>query len=361
MSFNELEDPYLHHFSDLANDFDLNRGPDLKAFIEHFELEGYRSSVQLPESDRAIKIMSIHKSKGLEFPIVILPKMNFSNDIISTSKFLVEEKGFILYSTLSSKSNVDAIVEMKGQESLQILTDNMNKCYVALTRPVERLYIHNQFGKKGGGFGKMFHQNLCQLTENDDKKITFEVGVQSSPHEVKVNMNQFFTPKNITDQLWFPSIALQDAIALEEYQLTEAQRFGNQIHEMLAEINSKEEISIYIEQGIKEGIIELGFKEQLKEQLNLIFNFGPYNQLFEDSIDVFNEYSIITEGGNVLRPDKVIFGKEKVIILDYKSGLPKKKDNQQVTNYVNAFIQMQDKPVEGYLFYIANMEIVKVC
>lgn len=361
MSFNELEDPYLHHFSDMANDFDLNRGPDLKAFIEHFDSEGFKSSVQLPESDRSVKIMSIHKSKGLEFPIVILPKMNFSNDIKSTSKFLVEEKGFILYSTLSSKSNVDAIVEMKEEESLQILTDNMNKCYVALTRPVERLYIQNQFGKKGGGFGKMFHQNLIDLTESDEGKITFEVGLKSNPHEVKKNTNQFFIPKNITDQLWFPSIALQDAIALEDYQLTEAQRFGNQIHELLAVINSKEEISIYIEQGIKDGSIEMGFKEQLLEQLDLIFKFGPYKELFENCEEVYNEYSIITEGGNIFRPDKVIFGKDKVLILDFKSGLPKKKDQQQVENYVNAFTKMQGKPVEGYLFYIANMEIVKVC
>lgn len=361
MSFNELEDPYLHHFSDMANDFDLNRGPDLKAFIEHFESEGYRSSVQLPESERSVKIMSIHKSKGLEFPIVILPKMNFSNDIISTSKFLVEENGFILYSTLSSNSNVDAIVEMKEEESLQILTDNMNKCYVALTRPVERLYILNQFDKKGRGFGKMFHQNLIDLTESKEGKITFEMGVKSNPHEVKKNTNQFFTPKNITDQIWFPSIALQDAIALENYQLTEAQRFGNQIHELLALINTKEEISIYIEQGINDGSIELGFKDQLIEKLDLIFNYEPYNQLLENCVQVFNEYSIITEYGNILRPDKVIFDHDKVIILDFKSGLPKKKDQQQVTNYVNAFEQMQNKTVEGYLFYISNMEIVKVC
>ena len=361
MSFNELEDPYLHHFSDMANDFDLNRGPDLKAFIEHFESEGYRSSVQLPESERSVKIMSIHKSKGLEFPIVILPKMNFSNDIISTSKFLVEENGFILYSTLSSNSNVDAIVEMKEEESLQILTDNMNKCYVALTRPVERLYILNQFDKKGRGFGKMFHQNLIDLIESKEGKITFEMGVKSNPNEVKKNTNQFFTPKNITDQLWFPSIALQDAIALENYQLTEAQRFGNQIHELLALINSKEEISIYIEQGINDGSIELGFKDQLIEKLDLILNYEPYNQLLENCVQVFNEYSIITEYGNILRPDKVIFDHDKVIILDFKSGLPKKKDQQQVTNYVNAFEQMQKKTVEGYLFYISNMEIVKVC
>jgi ATP-dependent helicase/nuclease subunit A len=125
-------------------------------------------------------------------------------------------------------------------------------------------------------------------------------------------------------------------------------------------INSKEEISIYIEQGIKDGSIEMGFKEQLLEQLDLIFKFGPYKRLFENSVEVYNEYSIITEGGNILRPDKVIFGKDKVLILDFKSGLPKKKDQQQVANYVNAFAQMQEKPVEGYLFYIANMEIVKV-
>jgi ATP-dependent exoDNAse (exonuclease V) beta subunit len=95
MNYDELKDPYLHHLADIAFEFGQKRGPDLKLFLDDYSSKKDKIAVQIPESDDAVKIMTIHKSKGLEFPVVILPSMNFK--LKNQSKFLVESEEYVVY------------------------------------------------------------------------------------------------------------------------------------------------------------------------------------------------------------------------------------------------------------------------
>ena len=90
-----LNDPYLHHLADIIYDFGLKRGPNLKAFLDEYHRKKDKIAVQIPEAEDAIKIMTIHKSKGLEFPVVLIPTLNFSMKI--KSSFLVGIDDFIVY------------------------------------------------------------------------------------------------------------------------------------------------------------------------------------------------------------------------------------------------------------------------
>ena len=136
---NELQNPYIHHLADLAHEYDLTHGPDLKAFIDSYQSKGKKSAVQLPESENAIRIMSIHKSKGLEFPVVILPKLNLNLKLHNHNNFLVKDKEKILFTSQGKDSPVEAIKKITLSEIGQTITDSVNICYVAMTRPVERL------------------------------------------------------------------------------------------------------------------------------------------------------------------------------------------------------------------------------
>ena len=95
IGYNELSDPYLHHLADIVFDYGLHKGPDLKGFLSDYETKKNKIAVQIPASDDAIQLMTIHKSKGLEFPVVIVPSMNFSGDV--KSHFLVDIDDFVIY------------------------------------------------------------------------------------------------------------------------------------------------------------------------------------------------------------------------------------------------------------------------
>ena len=382
IKFDELTNPYLHHLADMAHEFDLTKGPDLKGFVEHYISKGKKSAVQLPESENAIRIMSIHKSKGLEFPVVILPKMDFDLTIQNKSKFLISTKDRILYTPSGKDSPVEEIKSFTEQELGQIKTDSINKCYVAMTRPIERLYINHEY-KKGSKFAELFNGVLNQIEGNKtdiDNGFKLAVGEQTEiTRNSETNEAPHFIPKNVTNRLWFPDISLQDQKDLEDVnQLSDAQRFGNQLHLVLSLANHPDEIETTILQLVKSGEVEMDFVERLKSEGIEILQDTDYQSLFSNHIEILSEQPIIIDAFNTIRPDKIIIKEvkneveieaevevegviqKKAIILDYKTGMPNAKYAKQVTEYVLALNEIGYSEVEGYLFYTATKKLERV-
>ena len=110
MGYNELENPYLHHLADIIYGFGLMKGPDLKGFITDYESKKSKIAVQIPESDDAIKVMTIHKSKGLEFPVVMIPSIDF--DLKVKGDFLVEIDEYVVSKNPSSKEIINPLKEL---------------------------------------------------------------------------------------------------------------------------------------------------------------------------------------------------------------------------------------------------------
>ena len=366
LNLNELENPYLHHLADIAHEFDLNNGPDLKKFIDNYQSNGKKSAVQLPESENAIRIMSIHKSKGLEFPIVILPRLNFKLNINGQSKFLVKDKDKILYTSQKKESPIEAIRAITISETGQTITDSINVCYVAMTRPIERLYILNQFTKEKS-FGTIFNEIITQFenTSIDENSIILKRGVEKDRIQSsgKIDDNQsYFVPKNISDKLWFPDISLQDKEELRTTnQLTDAQRYGNQLHLAISILNKENDnISSTVEQLNKEGLVEHEFIHQLKKDIHSIFSTSDYTNLLKNSIEILNEQAIIASKNEILRPDKIIIKENQTLVVDFKTGLPNNKYAKQIKNYALTLKEMGYPNVEGYLFYTSTLQLEQV-
>ena len=370
IKFDELTNPYLHHLADMAHEYDLLKGPDLKGFVEYYIGQGKKSAVQLPESENAIRIMSIHKSKGLEFPVVILPKMDFDLTIQNKSKFLISTKDRILYTPSGKDSPVEEIKSFTEQELGQIKTDSINKCYVAMTRPIERLYINHEY-KKASKFTELFNGVLNQIDGEKseiDNGFKLVLGEQSTIiRTIETNEAPHFIPKNVNDRLWFPDISLQDQKDLEDInQLSDAQRFGNQLHLLLSIINHPSETDDVIQQLVKSGEIEINFLDRLKSEIVEILNDIDYQSLFTDHCQILSEQPIIIDAFKTIRPDKIIFKEikgdihKKAIILDYKTGMPNSKYTKQVTEYALALKDIGYGEVEGYLFYTATKKLERV-
>ena len=363
MKLEELANTYLHHLADMMHNFDVLFGPNLELFIEDYEKNGKKSAIQIPENKDALKIMTGHKSKGLEFPVVILPNVDFS--INSTkAKYLLEDNGYFIYTGLSNSSPVRSIKAFSLLEKGQNFIDKLNLCYVMMTRPVERLYIGNFFQKNN--FGKIIDQTMKSITanfwtsESDSNVFIFgEKKIIDSKSPELGNSNNFI-PDDYSDHLWFPDISLNTDILSNESDLNEARRYGNQLHNLLSEINSSSEICSKTNLFLEEGKIEFKFKEQFEKDLNNIFSNSVFRELLENAQKISNEQTILIGPNEAKRPDKIIFKEDETIVIDFKTGLVNVKNSKQVSLYKKVLKEMNFPNVKGYLFYTKELKLEEV-
>lgn len=360
MNFNELENPYLHHLADVVYDFELKKGPHLSAFIEDYERNKSKIAVQIPESDDAIQIMTIHKSKGLEFPVVIVPSLNLSLEV--KSEFLVEIEDFIVYKKPTKNEVLEPLKKLYNEEFNSIVTDHVNLTYVAMTRPIERLYIHNYF--EPSKFGSIFHDTLKEIegvnVEGNEINLILDDGRKTISKQKKSHSTTFH-PQNLTETLWFPDISLQDRDDLTQSNyLSNEMQFGLQFHLLMSRIESVEDIPNVLNTGIQEGEIEFKNANELSIKLIDLFNSSDYISLFEGKKEVLNEQTILVDATTTLRPDKIIIKENETIIIDYKTGIPSAKDLKQINQYKSTLELMGYPKVSCYLFYSSNNELKQV-
>tara|TARA_B110000305_G_scaffold77034_2_gene86609 strand:- start:8009 stop:10981 length:2973 start_codon:yes stop_codon:yes gene_type:complete len=355
--FKELQNPYLHHLADIIYDFGLKRGPNLKAFLDEYHRKKDKIAVQIPEAEDAIKIMTIHKSKGLEFPVVLIPTLNFSMKI--KSSFLVGIDDFIVYKQPTQSEVLQPLIDLYNKEMNQIITDNVNLCYVAMTRPVERLYIQNDF--ESTKFGELFHKTLLSsgLAQESDGKLTVTINDgDRSPIKQAKESASLFEPDEVTDRLWFPDIAFQDNPDLNTADfLSDEMQFGIQFHLLTSRINSVDEIKNKVDEGIHSGEISVANSKQLIERLTKLYNLAEYQSLISNNIQVLNEQAILVDENTMARPDKIVIKANETIIIDFKTGLPKNKDEKQIKSYQNTLVEMGYPNVSCYLYYSSIGEL----
>lgn len=362
LSINELKNTYLHHLSDMVHNFDNVFGPNLELFLEDYEKSGKNSAIQIPENKDAIKIMTGHKSKGLEFPIVILPNVDFSLDS-KKAKYLIEDRGYFLYSGLSVKSPIKSISSFTSYEKSQNFIDKLNLCYVMMTRPVERMYIGNFYQKNN--FGQIVHQTIVKLdtsswtTNESDER--FSIGIKNSKNDEHIKLRSSdYTPFNISDRLWFPDISINTNLVDEDSELSLARRYGNQLHEALSLINNSEEITSELSRLQNEGLIEIGFYPRIEQELNTILTYQPYKEIISNALRISNEQTIIIGPNETKRPDKIIFKEDETIVLDFKTGLSMKKNEKQVAMYKKVLVEMNYPNVKGFLFYTGSLKLQEI-
>lgn len=359
--FREVNNPYLHHFADMVHGFELQNGPDLSSFLEDFKtLADAAKSVQIPESDDAIRIMTIHKSKGLEFPVVIVPQLT---DTIGSIKgqFFVDASGYVLHTNASGSSPIPQVQQFTEQETARRLLDLVNLYYVAFTRPIERLYVLNQY--TSSTIGAFFQQVFSQFEgETTNDVFTFCTGSRArTVKTTSASEDPYFLPADTSEFLWFPNIALQDHPNLvSETALSDEQRFGTQFHLAVSTLHNGNTVQAHVDSLIHSGEVEERFRDQLTDELDQLFNSESYRKLFDGALDVLNEQSLIVGEQELLRPDKIVVKKDETLVIDYKTGLTSSKDTKQVTLYKKVLSEIGYPNVKGYLFYTQHSELVEI-
>ncbi|MBU2019667.1 MAG: UvrD-helicase domain-containing protein [Bacteroidetes bacterium] len=353
LNIEPLKNHYVHHFLDLLFEFDKANGPDLLQFLSHFKEDGHKSAVQIPESSETIQVMTFHKSKGLEFEVVLMPNITIRKPTANnTDWFQIDNE--VLELNINARDPIDEAVDLLNHEKSQILMDGVNLLYVGFTRPVERLYGHIILNTDSKFIQQCIENAFPKEFAN---KNLLEIGVREKKISQSKNVKSLdlFTPKSLKDFIWFPKIALKDSNHLmNDSTISEAAAFGTQFHFLLSLIKSEEEIGEKVTQLIAEGKIDARFQDEIVKQSRSVLK-DVLEPIYRGSTKIISERSLLVPNyESTLRPDKIIFHGDKATLLDFKTGEPKKKDEKQILEYASLVRQMGYTVKAGLIYTEKN-------
>ena len=364
---------YLQYFLDLVLEKDVKVQSSIADFLEYWDKIGYQKSIPSPEGTNAVRIMTIHKSKGLEFPVVIFPfaEENFSSKPKDKLWIPLEDANVDFPKALiNNKKEVETygneaktIFQTKNQEEV---LDTINVLYVALTRAEEQLYvISNKLKTKKGelvtnNLSYYFIEFLQNSGKFEETQLEYEFGnpiriSTNKTHEGKNNqigiVARKLNPKNI-------KIAQREALMWGTIQ-QDAITFGNILHEIMAFVQTKEDVDLAIQKATESGLITFSQQSVFKDKIQNIVNHPELLEFFDAEAKVFNEQTIIKKATKTIKPDRVVLKDNQAYLLDYKTGEKHKKHITQLQEYELALQEMNFQVVKKVLIYIGeNIEIV---
>ena len=366
---------YIQFYLDVVLDFSQKKGSNISGFLDYFNKKKTSLSIISPKGQNAIQIMTIHKSKGLEFPVVIFPyaDLDIYNEIEPKEWFKLDANkynGFshtlLNYTKDFEHFDTEGLTIFNKHQSEQEL-DNINLLYVTLTRPVEQLFIITKKDistkgivndKKYSGF---FINYLKHLGCWNDSELHYHFGnskrttQRSQSTEKTTIQEQFISTSKKEHNI---KIVTKSAMLWDTNQ-KEAIEKGNLIHDIMSQIKTKSDVEAVINSFIKSSIIN---NEQAKTLSSLVFNIIEHPKLknhYASNLTIYNERDIITENGIILRPDRVVIDNNNITIIDYKTGTETPKHIEQIQLYQDVLEGMHFNVKNKILVYIDNTIKVK--
>jgi ATP-dependent exoDNAse (exonuclease V) beta subunit len=361
---NRTDDAFLHFFLDAVLNFSTARTDNsLADFSDWWEDKKDKLSLIVPEGINAIRVMTIHKSKGLQFPIVIYPfaseSINNRNDLKWVSlddDYLPELPSALL--PLSDKLHGTGFGGVYDLEMGQKMLDLINLLYVVMTRPEERLYVisENYEGKQPdksvAGLLKAY------ILEKDNWPDFGETALFGSPLTEKKGGKNEIMPHAVVEPMI--SSAWQNRILLSrrapEYWETEnpehAQAYGEMVHQLLSYIKSPDDFEKAVSKFISEGICNETEASNLVRLAGKLLVHPVAGAFFKQGIEVKNESELLMPDGKSYRPDRVVFDGKKAIVIDFKTGKPSPYYHLQISNYAAILEKMGYEAIEKYLIYV---------
>ena len=370
---------YLQTFQDLVLEFSSRERNDLGAFLEWWESIKNKKSIQISGEVNAAQILTIHKSKGLQFKYVIIPfcswnldheKWQAPNLWVKSDKGPFKDAGFL--PVPYAKNLEDTFFsEFYAEERTKIYLDNLNLLYVAFTRAESGLIVFapsvDTRGAKGTIAG-LLHQTLqsderLQSHFNEDEK-KYQFGDWNiEPTRIKRDLTALELGEYISST-WRGKLIIRQSGVEWFGESAEAQRekvnYGIYMHAVLSRMRYSDELEIMLQQIVREGLVSDEEREGLRNQLAALLSTPGIAKWFSRDWEVRTEVPIILPGGQENRIDRLLTRNKKAIVVDFKTGNRKKTDEKQVMEYINILRQMNYLEVEGYLLYLGENAITEV-
>lgn len=365
-------DSNIQFFLDVVFEFQQKKQVSVGTFLEFWELKKDKFSIVAPEAENAVRIMTIHKAKGLEFPVVIFPydiemyrqinpKVWYSDDQFGEIKQLFLNYGDRLnYIGEQGKQLFD-----QRREELEL--DNFNLLYVTLTRAVEQLYVITE-DKTGGkdtdavkNTSDLFIQFLKKIALWDPEKKAYSFGNPKRLPFSKKEESNTTVQQNFIGNSWKNhqiSIVANSSLLWDSDQ-GKAIVYGNLLHEMLSKIKTKNDIDEVMNQYLFKGEITMEAQNALSIILKKIINHKGLSIYFDQSNLIFTEREILTSDKQIVIPDRLVFEGNNVTVIDYKTGKYEEKHRHQINSYATALENLNFKIEKKLLVYITDEILIE--
>ena len=385
----EKQDAYLFAFFDAVTDYLQNHSSDLDGFLHYWDEKLCMKTIPSGELE-GIRILSIHKSKGLEFHTVLIPFCDWKTENETNNQLVwcsPKEKPYnglglvpVNYSPLMAES---VYREDYLEERLQLWVDNLNLLYVAFTRAGKNLLVWSRKGQRGtmaellgyalprlaeGGHGTWDEEDgryergaLCNSEEKEEKQTANRLAQKATKRPVAM--------ESLKHEIEFrQSNRSADFIAGVDEEESE-QRFinrGRLLHTLFSAIRTEADIEDAISRLVFEGVIgRQETEDEIRELTKQAFELPQVKEWYDGTWRLFNECDIIWKENGELRtrrPDRVMMKDGRMVVVDFKFGKPSKKYNRQVKDYMQLLTRMgyDPKQMEGYLWYVTEGRTEKV-
>lgn len=386
VSDNEI--PYLVSLLDLSHDYAKDQVADLDGFLDWVEKN--LTQFKLPyEAQNAIHLLTIHKSKGLGFPVVLLlsvgkgtapfdaPWRWCSTDKVGSVCPSIEP---LLPVKLPIRSNetarktpfADEILREERADEL----DDLNTLYVACTRAQEELHLwKNNSSKKSSSasilsaFWEEVKNNDYPLTPYQEIKVgniqitstlyTYEENPIRRTGETGSEMDASLSGNLMIEKKHLATSGISKLIAIKRYS-TQAYRNseeifrGEQWHSILSRILYRDDLDWSLRKAQTDGWIDARERDELRQYFSELLNQEELKAWYQPSSEwqVLNERRIVSER-TLCRPDRILIDEEnhRAVVIDYKTGLQENKHKEQIRRYARA-LNDAGYSVEGYLLYL---------
>ena len=392
----EGQNAYLCAFYDQLLNFTSENATGIDAFVTEWQENLCAKTIQSDEIN-GIRLISIHKSKGLEFPHVIIPFCDWPLERSHVLWCQPNEAPFndlpIVPVDFSAKQLMGTIYEDDYQhEHLQITVDNLNLLYVAFTRASQSLFV---IGRRDANktrsmlieqvlplLAKEKPEAILSGVDNEAEPISFTYGTlmpqaSDSPRKASPNpflqttkalcidIDTFDNPVSFRQSNRSKDFIIQQDEDNDEQQQRQYIQTGSILHQIFSTIRTSADIEGALKRLQLEGILydEQVTAEKISAMLHKRLNNKRVADWFSDRWTLFNECTILTvENGEVIerRPDRVMTDGREWVVVDFKFGSPKDEYHDQVREYMQLLANMGHTHIKGYLWFVYSNRIEEV-
>jgi ATP-dependent exoDNAse (exonuclease V) beta subunit len=319
-----------------------------------------RLYIESADQPDAVRIMTVHKSKGLQFPVVLYPRFkgrpHASTIWVDPSEELPSIPAALATFT-PSPNKEHPFPEMQDEQDQQQL-DELNICYVATTRAEERLYLFIE-SPAPESLDQAILQ-VSQVTDELTEKSYGQPGARSSAGKEKKKTLLHVTGNSPLHFLT-PSIRMHAPATLKEEEADDPRKTGELVHACLSLIRYPDDLEHALRFVLRSNGSG-GDREtaELCQTVLSILQNPVFSGIFQPGQRVLNERDIVLEDGRIIRPDRVIQYENEWQVIDFKTGSPRPHHLTQVQEYMKQLSRITSCKIKGYLAYTGHSLLQEV-
>lgn len=383
---NKTDNEYLFRFLDVVLEFGTRRSNHLGDFLQHWASARNKLSITIPADTDALRITTIHKSKGLEYPVVIVPYANWKVTPNAKLDRLWIDLDHVAYNELSLEGNSEKqvpdkklksslvsvvkdledtlVADQYQDEKIRTLVENLNLLYVAFTRPVQRLYVlakreknWNQSAQVNTWMHDYITQENFEPAYNEIERVyVLSEGNNDCFHAHARNNAEDYIIDDVISNDRTDSLRLR-RMAERIFDVETFERKKDHLQKMrhlLITMNRVNELGEAAARLVRDGIVTREEAKMMYQQLTVLFENDTLKELYSENVKVQINKELLLPGGKMLHVDRIVqLPDDSYVFMSFVAGIGSDQSRKHLKKLINEFAE-EGRPAAAVLLTLEN-------